>query len=224
MCIGYWRRCHVRTKFCSVSISGPPPGSELKFEVMTEHSHTIVILCSGGSSTYRDNINFWKWEDLKAIVWDGIFVRKLIVTSFSNILTKVVCVKPPQVSWKCKSRENFPSLLWNILVTWMMNNTMWTMKWRVDKNRWMYSQGPWFWNFFVFCNSSGISEPNLKCNSAFFLYWALDGDMHLNFENPWRYSDFRDILRTKTSHQKKIASFFSDWPTFWCPDNNFSKF
>ena len=58
MCIGYWRRCHVRTKFCSVSISGPPPASELKFEVMTEHSHTIVILCSGGTTTYRDNINF----------------------------------------------------------------------------------------------------------------------------------------------------------------------
>ena len=41
-----------------------------------------------------------------------MFVRKLIVTSFSNILTKVVCVKPPQVSWKCKLRENFASLLY----------------------------------------------------------------------------------------------------------------
>ena len=54
MCIGYWRRRHVRTKFCSVPISGPPPDSELKFEVMTEHSHTIVILCSGGR-TQRQN-------------------------------------------------------------------------------------------------------------------------------------------------------------------------
>ena len=45
MCIGYWRRCHVRTKFCSVSISGPPPDSELKFEVMTEHkSHCCCVV------------------------------------------------------------------------------------------------------------------------------------------------------------------------------------
>ena len=35
----------VRTKFCSVSISGPPPDSELKFEVMTEHkSHCCCVV------------------------------------------------------------------------------------------------------------------------------------------------------------------------------------
>ena len=67
---------------------------------------------------------------------NGIFVRKLIVTSFSNILTKVVCVKLPQVSVKCKSSENFASLLWNILGWWAVQYK--PCKWRVDNNRSIY--------------------------------------------------------------------------------------
>ena len=49
--------------------------------------------------------------------------------------------------------------------------------------------------------------------TAFFLHLSVDSDMHLNFENPCRHSDFRDILRRQVN--KKILKFFTDWPTFW---------
>ena len=48
----------------------------------------------------------------------------------------------------------------------------------------IYSQWTWFWPIFVFCNNSGISQPNLMFNTAFFPHWSVDSVTHLNFENP----------------------------------------
>ena len=55
-----------------------------------------------------------------------------------------------------------------------------------------------------FCNNSSISQPNLMFNTdtAFFLHLSVDSDMHLNFENPCRHSNFRDILRRGVQEKK----------------------
>ena len=47
-----------------------------------------------------------------------------------------MCVKLPQVSVKCKSSENFASLLWNILGWWAVQYK--PCKWRVDNIRCIY--------------------------------------------------------------------------------------
>ena len=77
----------------------------------------------------------------------------------------------------------------------------------------IYSQSTWFWPIFVFYNNSGISQPNLMFSSTFFPNWSADSNTHLNFENPCRHSDFRDILWRQVN--KKNHKFFPDWPTFW---------
>ena len=68
-----------------------------------------------------------------------------------------------------------------------------------------YSQWTWFWHFSVFCNNSGISQPNFMFNTAFFPHWSVDSDTYLNFENPRRHSDFRDNLQRQVN--RKISSF-----------------